>query len=385
MSTQLKFMVTAKQLHFKFKAGTSRGWYETRDCAYLLLIKTTSDGTRPAILGVGECAPLPLLSPELPLGKSFAAYLQDLRQIASAANIYLAHWLNADDSANAHIPQLNEIQSHLQGHSAARFALETALLQAKRHSWTLFDTPFGRGETSIAINGLIWMGDFELMRKRIINKLAQGFRCIKIKIGAIDFARELELLQLIREEFSSNELTLRVDANGAFSKKEALFKLEQLAKFDLHSIEQPIKAGQPTALARLCQNSPIAIALDEELIGIENNTARSALLDDIRPQYIVLKPTLHGGLAGTAQWLKMAAARGIGAWLTSALESSVGLNSIAHFIGQAGVTGYQGLGTGQLFTDNLPFSALQLNGQYMHYNPKSTPQPDLDNYFDDIK
>lgn len=361
MPATLKLQLVKKRLHFKFKAGTSRGWYETRDVAYVCLIQ--EEGKIRTLLGVGEAAPLPKLSPEWPQGKSFDDYVATLTPLIAQAEAYLPAWL--DDPAP--IPPLTELEHALRGHSALRFALETAILQAKAGSFALFDSPFARGQSAITINGLIWMGDFALMRQRIEEKLSQGFNCLKLKIGAINFKQELELLALIRQEFGAAKLTLRVDANGAFSPHEAMDKLEQLARFDLHSIEQPIKAGQWQTLAHLCKQSPIPIALDEELIAQEG-TQRVRLLESVKPQFLVLKPSLHGGLSGAMHYLQLAADFKLGAWMTSALESSIGLNAIAQFIGYRQLSGFQGLGTGQLFTDNLPFPVLCLDGQNMRFD-----------------
>ncbi|MDX5436667.1 MAG: o-succinylbenzoate synthase, partial [Pontibacter sp.] len=208
-------------------------------------------------------------------------------------------------------------------------------------------------------NGLIWMGDRKFMQQQIEKKLTEGYTCLKLKIGSLDFATELEILQSIREVATANELTVRVDANGAFAPQEAFKKLERLARYELHSIEQPIKQGQQKEMAQLCAYTPIPIALDEELIGMRVPEEQAGLLDGVRPQYIILKPTLVGGLAASAAWIKLAEERGIGWWMTSALESNIGLNAISQFTAQYPVTLPQGLGTGQLYHNNIP-SALQI-------------------------
>jgi L-alanine-DL-glutamate epimerase-like enolase superfamily enzyme len=235
------------------------------------------------------------------------------------------------------------------------FGLETALLSLRRGE-RLFDTAFSRGEEGIPINGLVWMGSFEEMARRMEQKMEQGFRCIKLKIGAIDFEQELELVKRIRQRFSHHEVELRVDANGAFSFDEALYKLELLSQYALHSIEQPIKAGQWANMAELCRESPLPIALDEELIGVNDPGIKRQMLRIIKPDYIILKPSLHGGMAGVREWTDIARDESIGSWMTSALESNVGLNAIAQFCSDVygdGITMPQGLGTGQLFTDNI--------------------------------
>lgn len=253
------------------------------------------------------------------------------------------------------------------------FGIETALLNLKTGSSMLFDTTFGRGEEGIPINGLVWMGSFDEMQQRIEQKLAQGFHCVKLKIGAIDFNAELELLKKIRSRYSRQEIELRVDANGAFSPDEALQKLEQLSLYDIHSIEQPIRQQQWSDMAMLCRESPIPIALDEELIGVNDSFTKTQMLDIIKPAYIILKPSLHGGISGTQEWISLARNRGIGSWITSALESNVGLNAIAHltaFIYGPHIQQPQGLGTGQLFTDNVPMP-LEIRGDKLWYKASS--------------
>ena len=234
------------------------------------------------------------------------------------------------------------------------FGLETALRHWQTGRFALWDTPFSRGEEGICINGLIWMGDYESMYRQIETKMAAGYRCIKLKIGAIDFEQELDLLKFIRRHFSVHDVELRVDANGAFTPADAPRKLEELAKLDLHSIEQPIRAGQPEAMAALTATSPLPIAFDEELIGVNTDEGKAELLDCLHPQYIVLKPSLHGGMAGCRKWIDLAEERGIGWWVTSALESNIGLNAIAQWCATLHPAMPQGLGTGLLFTDNIP-------------------------------
>ncbi len=250
-----------------------------------------------------------------------------------------------------------------------RFGLETALQNFHAGgSWKLWDSDFTRGQAGITTNGLIWMGTFEEMYARIEEKMQLGFRCIKLKIGAIDFEHELALLAFIRQHFSPEQVELRVDANGAFTPGDAMKKLEKLAAFTLHSIEQPIRAGQWEEMARLCHTSPVAIALDEELIGINERHRKEMLLNTIRPQYIILKPSLHGGIAGAEEWTELARERGIGSWVTSALESNVGLNAIAQWCATRHPVMPQGLGTGLLFTNNID-SPLTMKGEKLWFNP----------------
>jgi o-succinylbenzoate synthase len=235
-----------------------------------------------------------------------------------------------------------------------RFALETALLDlihgGKRR---IVPNDFYDKGTPIPINGLVWMGDREDMWKQIEEKLAAGFECIKIKIGAIDFDQECVLLELIREQFQSTDISIRVDANGAFSPKEAMQKLQRLASYEIHSIEQPIRQGNLKEMARLCADSPVPIALDEELIGIISLADKIKLLKTIRPQFIILKPTLLGGLLSTKEWITIAEELGIGWWITSALEGNIGLNAVAQFTATYVTDLPQGLGTGQLYHNNI--------------------------------
>lgn len=324
-------MVFERILHFKQPAGTSRGVYTTRLSWYV----TITDPDDPAHVGIGECAPLPDLSCD-----AIPDYAGALRGICDR------------------MERIGEIPYDLLGpYPSMLFGLETAMLHYNRRSYKLFDTPFSRGEQSIPINGLVWMGNYDEMLRRMEEKLQQGFRCIKIKIGAIDFDRELDLIRTLRSHFGKDRIELRVDANGAFSPANVMARLEALAPCDIHSIEQPIRAGQWEAMAAVCAASPIPVALDEELIGVNTPEEKEALLDVIKPAYIVLKPSLHGGMCGTRQWVDLARERGIGSWITSALESNIGLNAIAQLTADIygpDIIMPQGLGTGALFTDNIP-------------------------------
>ena len=232
-----------------------------------------------------------------------------------------------------------------------------------------FPSAFSAGEAGIEINGLIWMGDRETMLQRIRAKLDAGFHCIKVKIGAIDFQSELDLLKFIRRRFGREDVELRVDANGAFAPETALERLDALAKYDLHSIEQPIRQGQWREMARLCARTPVPIALDEELIGVNDAGPKRDLLEAIRPRYIILKPALAGGFSGTEEWIRLAEARGIGWWVTSALESNIGLSALAQWTYGLQNPMPQGLGTGLLYTNNIP-SPLQLTGERLYYRPQ---------------
>lgn len=246
--------------------------------------------------------------------------------------------------------------------SAVRMGIETALSDLKNGG--IHEPYFPGVLPPVCINGLIWMGDKQFMLNEIEHKLKSGFHCLKLKIGGIDFENELDILRGIRDRFSREFLEIRLDANGAFSTANALHRLERLSVFDIHSIEQPIKAGQIQEMASLCRESPIAIALDEELIGIMNRQEKESLLRTIRPQFIILKPTLCGGFAESDEWISVAGKEGIGWWATSALESNIGLNAIARWCAGHSVILPQGLGTGQLYTNNI-ISPLDLKGEYL--------------------
>ena len=271
----------------------------------------------------------------------------------------------------------DEVLDRLAEWTSIRFGFETA--RQELCGWRDYPSRFDMGEHPITINGLVWMGDKATMLRRIEEKLDAGFRCVKLKIGAIDFDAELDLLRMVRGRFSRNEIELRVDANGAFSPGEAPRKLDALARYDLHSIEQPIKAGQWEAMAQLCATTPIPIALDEELVACRKVTPEltAQMLDTIKPQYIILKPSLTGALSGTNEWIKAATERGIGWWITSALESNIGLSAIARYTASLSTQMPQGLGTGGLYTNNIP-SPLQQIGEVLTCNPQGEWQyPDL--------
>ena len=333
----MKITIEERVLHFKQPAGTSRGVYTERK---IWLLRVT-DGDA---VGIGECAPLPLLSCD-----DIPHYQEVLRQFCE----------EVEQTGYLDTERLRDYPSML-------FGLETAM-QNLKNAPLLFDTPFSRGEEGIPINGLVWMGTFEEMKARIEEKLRQGFHCVKLKIGAIDFDAELELIKKIRSRFSHQDVELRVDANGAFPFEEALYKMELLSQYALHSIEQPIKAGQWAYMSELCRESPLPVALDEELIGVNDADQKRQLLNIIRPRYLVLKPSLHGGMTGVREWVDIAREMGVGTWITSALESNVGLNAIAQLTADiygSKIMMPQGLGTGQLFTDNIPMP-LEIRGEQL--------------------
>jgi o-succinylbenzoate synthase len=335
----MTYEIEERVLHFKQPAGTSRGVYTTRK----MWLVSLSDGNR---TGVGECAPLPDLSCDALPDELYVSKL----------NVFCR---DLCETGEIDVEALRDYPSML-------FGLETALLNL-RNGGKLFDTAFSRGEEGIPINGLVWMGNYDEMLQRMEEKLEKGFRCVKLKIGAIDFEQELDLIKRIRDRFSFHEVELRLDANGAFKYEEALYKLELLSQYAIHSIEQPIRQGQWAYMAELCRESPLPIALDEELIGVNDPEMKAHMLNIIKPRYIILKPSLHGGMAGCREWIDAARELGVGSWITSALESNIGLNAIAQFASDVygpQITMPQGLGTGQLFTDNIPMP-LEIRGDML--------------------
>lgn len=329
-------------LNFKQASGTSRGVLKTKETWFLILDSEEKQG-------VGECGVFRGLSVD-----DRPDYEEKLQWVCNNINLGLINLLN----------ELVEFPS-------IQFGLEMAFKSLESQSpFELFPSKFTQSDDSIAINGLIWMGTESFMKQQIADKIDAGFRCIKMKIGAIDFQSELKLLKSIRKEFTSKVIELRVDANGAFSISEALERLKILSDFDLHSIEQPIKQGQIEAMAKLCTQTPLPIALDEELIGVFSVTEKEKLLQIINPQYIILKPSLIGGFKGSDEWIKIAEQNKIGWWITSALESNVGLNAIAQYTYTKQSHLPQGLGTGGLFTNNFD-CPLQVKNGSLHYNNKT--------------
>ncbi len=338
------FKASVKKHTFDFitPGGTSRGVLHTKDSWYI----SVYDDDNPQIVGVGECSILPKLSiddvPELE---------SKLHEVAENINVYATSF-----------------QDDLREWPAIRFALEVAFLDLKNGGQhILFPSPFVDTQYPVPINGLIWMGDIKYMTEQLQQKLESGFNCIKIKVGAIHFSEEIKLIEGIRKEFSPEQIEIRVDANGAFSPDEALDKQNQLHQLQLHSIEQPIKAGQWEAMAKLCKQSPLDIALDEELIGITSFEEKEQLLQIIQPQYIILKPSLLGGFQASEEWIQLAEKYNIAWWATSALEGNVGLNAIAQWTAIKNVSMPQGLGTGQVFSNNID-SPLQVKNGALIYN-----------------
>ena len=349
----MKLDIEERVLHFKQPAGTSRGVYTTR--RIWLITATDAAGH---VMGIGECAPLPQLScDDVPnyaeVLRGFCDEVERTGLIPYEALRPYPSMLFGLESLIPIPPKPTPNPSRGEG-GLNTFSVGNGALEANHTP--LPSGGVGEGYFSIPINGLVWMGTFEEMHQRIEEKLAAGFRCVKLKIGAIDWEREIALIRFIRERYSRQQIELRVDANGGFTVEQAMSRLEELAKYDIHSIEQPIKAGNWKEMARLCRESPLPIALDEELIGVNTLEAKAALLATIRPRYIILKPSLHGGMRGSEEWIRLARERGIGSWMTSALESNIGLRDIARFtVRMYGprITMPQGLGTGQLFTDNI--------------------------------
>ena len=332
-------------LSFKRPSGTSRGVLTEKTCYFIKVY----DLENPSIFGLGEISIIEGLSIDN------AAQIEDkLRWVCQNIN-----------------EDISKLFAQLMDFPALRMGIEMAFLDLKTGGKRIyFNSHFTRGIQPININGLIWMGDTSFMLDQIKDKLAQGFKCLKLKIGALNFEEEIKVIQAIRKEYDDHELEIRVDANGAFSPQEALSKLDRLSELELHSIEQPIQQGQWQEMARLCEDTELPIALDEELIGTYNPTKMTEMLETINPQFIILKPSLLGGFNATYQWIQAAGEMSIPWWITSALESNLGLAAIAQYTGQFYNPLPQGLGTGQLYTANVG-CPLQLDGQILSYNPET--------------
>lgn len=341
----LKATYKKKVFHFGFDARTSRGRMKDKTSWFIKLW----DSKQPDMVGWGECGPLPGLS------------VDDRPDFESVLDSCLAHV-----SAIQYPEDIVKIVPA--GFPSIRFGLETALLDL-RHGGVrkIYNNSFFSG-TPIPINGLVWMGDLDSMLQQVSLKIAQGFRCIKLKVGGLNFEKECDILQYIRSKYFREGITIRLDANGAFKPEEAMYKLNTLARYNVHSIEQPVKPGL-AMMEELCRSSSIPIALDEELIGVALKADKIKLLDRIKPQFIILKPSLHGGLLSCAEWIALAEERNIGWWITSALESNIGLNAICQFTANYTITMPQGLGTGQIYEDNIP-SPLTVSEGTISYDVK---------------
>ena len=325
-------------LKFNFPGGTSRGVLREKNSWFIILTDLETNN-----YGIGECSHLEGLNPEK---------VSDYQEVFSSIDIN---------------PNLEELDECLKPFPSIRFGIEMALKDLKNGGdRILFETDFTNGLSNIPINGLIWMGDRAEMFQRIKEKIDKGFRCLKLKIGAINFSDELGLIKYIRSNFSESDLEIRLDANGAFLPKAALEKLERLHEFQMHSIEQPIGVNQWDEMALLSEKSPIPIALDEELIGRIVIEERMSLLNTIKPQYLILKPSLLGGFNASEAWIRLAEKYNIAWWATSALESNIGLNAIAQWVANLETEMPQGLGTGQVFSNNIP-SPLLIKGAALHY------------------
>ncbi len=349
MPAKYLFTPLKYRLKFKFVARTSQGCLPKYRKVYYIKVESVE---KPHIFGIGECSPFPSLS--IDDTKNFETNLKKYcRQLSQSEN--------PEDLST--IDKIQELPSVV-------FALETALLDLQNGGKRcIYKNQFSQSKQNIPINGLIWMGNKKFMFDQIKQKISEGYRVIKIKIGGIAFGEECELISFIRKKFSIRDITIRVDANGAFKPEEAMQKLDVLSQYHIHSVEQPIGVGQWEAMAQLCKSVPIDIALDEELIGIYDKTEKDELLTAIQPQYVVLKPTLLGGLKASADWIEIAQKKNIGWWLTSALESNIGLNAIAQFSSQYKKLLPQGLGTGKLYENNLN-SPLFIKQGSLHTNPQ---------------
>ena len=343
-----------RTFHFGFDARTSRGQLRERHC-WFLKIKNNLTGTE----GTGEAAPLTGLSPE--------THEEVERQLESLVNQINSGWLN--DKIFGSLAEIHTLFNDNYA-SSVWCALEMALLDLHNGGdKIIFQNAFAKRETGLSTNGLIWIGGLDAMLQQVAIKIEEGFRTLKIKIGSLDFEKEIDILQYIRRKYFRENITVRLDANGAFKPNEVFYKLTELSRWDIHSIEQPIMPGQPELLEEVCRKSPIPVALDEELIGIREYQKKTEMIQKIKPAFLILKPSIVGGFFGCQQWIELAEANGIGWWITSALESSVGLNAVAQFTAQYPVTLPQGLGTGQIYTDNIE-SPLEIHKGELKLSPK---------------
>lgn len=352
----LQATVEKRIFHFAFDARTSRGLMKEK-ISWLIRI---SDSNSPGQAGWGECGPLPGLSPELT-----DDFPEAIEKILSRFNSR-GHLPATNQLADVNQFILNILTEEIEKYPSLRFAFETALLDfINGGNRLIFHNDFINGKP-IPINGLIWMGGLDFMLQQIEIKIRDGFNCVKLKVGGIDFEKECDVLQYIRRKYFRSDIMIRLDANGAFKPADIDFKIHELAKYNVHSIEQPLKPGSIETI-ELCRKSAIPIALDEELIGVNSIVAKEALLDRIQPQFIILKPTLHGGLWGCREWIELAEKRNTGWWITSALESNIGLNAIAQFTANYPISIHQGLGTGQIYSDNIE-SPLTVNKGHIYWD-----------------
>lgn len=346
--------LTKHTLQFTFNVRTSRGSLREKD-SYIIKIWEPSD---PELFGIGECSPLKGLSID---------YNEDFENILSKVLDELAS-ISKPKSMDGAFKLAKELAP--KNYPSIRFGLEIALIDLfNGGNRKIFKNKFSGGGLKIPINGLVWMGDMEFMLTQITELIYNGFDCIKMKIGSLDFDRECDILAYVRNKYFREEILIRVDANGAFKPEVAMQRLDALADYNLHSIEQPIKPGKRDLMRDLCGMTPVPIGLDEDLIGIESNEEKKELVEYIRPQFLILKPTLIGGFQSCQEWISIAEEKDIGWWITSALESNVGLNAIAQFSAQFPINMHQGLGTGGLFQNNLN-SPMKVNDGFLEFDPE---------------
>lgn len=351
----MKLSFEHKVFHFNNPSGTSRGVLTEKQAWFLHLDLQGK-------VGLGECSIIPGLSPDFVSNEHYEKELEKLVQLVSSIN-----WNFLDDAKEFDLLNLmkskTEIYKEFASFPSILFGFEMALLNWRSGDLQqFFDNDFFNGKVKIPINGLIWMGETEFMQKQMHEKVEQGFNCIKMKVGAIDFQKEIDLLSGLRSKHSAEQMTLRVDANGAFDVSNVRERLSSLSELKIHSIEQPIKPGQIELMKELCSENILPIALDEELIGISSSDEKRKLLSTIQPQYIILKPSLHGGILSCQEWISIAEELMIAWWMTSALESNVGLNCIAQFTAQYPIDKHHGLGTGSLYSDNIESDLKVENG-----------------------
>lgn len=340
---------------FAFAARTSRGPMKDKTSWFIKLW----DDSDPDVFGVGECGPLQGLSKEL--NEEFENKLTAVLERANQKKIPLPKFSEIKLSKIKNIFLSSEDVSF----SSIAFAFETALLDLLHGGKRIVFKNKFMEKTPIPINALVWMGGLDFMLQQVEIKIRDGYRCVKLKVGGLDFEKECDILNYIRRKYFREKVEIRLDANGAFKKEEALDKINSLKRFDVHSIEQPIKQGLEE-MEELCAKSPIPIALDEELIGIETVETKEKLLSKLKPKYIILKPTLHGGFSGCDEWIQIANKLNVGWWITSALESNIGLNAIAQFTCEYSNSITHGLGTGQIYTNNFPSPLLAGKGQLQY-------------------
>jgi O-succinylbenzoate synthase len=367
----VKTSLQKKTFFFSFNARTSRGPMKDRSSWFVKVW----DEAYPQVIGLGECGPLPGLSTELTLELEdvLEDSIEKINGLALSSN-QIHEACESLNKLNAFLARL-ELPVNLREASSFCFALESAFLDF--HSGgqrILFNNSFCKGQP-IPINGLIWMGGLDFMLQQVEIKIRDGFKCVKLKVGGLDFERECDVLQYIRRKYFRDNIIVRLDANGAFKPDDAMYKLKELSKFGIHSIEQPLKKGSGQ-LADLCRESPIPVALDEELIGVTDSIAKDNLLKRIKPQYIILKPALHGGLFGCEEWISAAKQNKIGWWITSALESNIGLNAIAQFTANYEIETHQGLGTGSIYENNFP-SPMRIQKENLLYGKEMWDLTDL--------